>query len=399
LWLSGVSLEIRHEPLGVVLIIAPSNYPLFLPAAQMLQALVAGNAILLKPGEGGGPVARALAQHLAAVGLDVCLAQVLPETPAAAQAAIAAGVDKVLLTGSATTGAAVLAALAPHLTPAVMELSGCDAAFIQADADLDLVVQALTFSLRFNQSATCIAPRRVFVHHRLAAALAARLAQATRTMAPCTVAPAVAALVQEVVTEACTQGARHLTGRFSPDHTLTPIVVTEAAPTMRLLQSDLFAPVLALVPVHSDDEALAAAASCPYALGATVFGPQAAARALARRVRAGVVVVNDVIVPTADPRLPFGGRGRSGFGVTRGAEGLLELTAIKAVAVRRGRWRPHYEPPAPDDEALVRAYLAAAHGQTWYARMTAGLACLRALSQRQRPRDRRRVVTRHGNRR
>ena len=87
--------------------------------------------------------------------------QVLSETPAAAQTAIATGVDKVLLTGSATTGAAVLTLLAPHLTPAVLELSGCDAAFVRADADLDLVIRALTFSLRLNGGATCIAPRRV----------------------------------------------------------------------------------------------------------------------------------------------------------------------------------------------------------------------------------------------
>ena len=137
----------------------------------------------------------AFVQYLERVGLDRRLVQVLSER--LPQTAIATGVDKVLLTGSATTGAAVLTLLAPHLTPAVLELSGCDAAFVRADADLDLVVRALTFSLRLNGGATCIAPRRVFVARPLAAALESGLVRAVQAMAPCAVAPAVTALVRD----------------------------------------------------------------------------------------------------------------------------------------------------------------------------------------------------------
>jgi acyl-CoA reductase-like NAD-dependent aldehyde dehydrogenase len=381
-WLQRVTVEIRREPMGVVLLIAPSNYPLLLPGVQTLQALVAGNAVLLKPGQGGWPVACALAAHLEAAGLERGLLHVLPETPVAAHAAMAAGIDKVILTGSATTGAAVLNKLASHLTPAVMELSGCDAAFVRADADVDLVAQALQFSWRLYGSATCIAPRRVFVAPALAGVLEARLTRLANAMAPCAVAPAAAALVQELVAAACAEGARRLAGDFLPDGTMTPVLLTAATPAMRLLHTDLFAPVLALVTVRNDDEALAAAAQCPYALGATVFGAAAGARTLAYRVRAGVVLVNDVIVPAADPRLPFGGRGRSGFGVTRGAEGLLELTCIKAVAVRGGRWRPHFEPPRSQDVALFRAYIAAAHGGRLGERMRAAVVCLQGLGRR-----------------
>jgi acyl-CoA reductase-like NAD-dependent aldehyde dehydrogenase len=381
-WLWGGSLEIHRDPLGVVLIIASSNYPLFLPGVQAVQALAAGNAVLLKPGRGGSAAARALAHFLAAAGLDRRLLQVLPEAPAVAQAVIHAGIDKVLMTGAVSSGAAVLAELAPRLTPAVMELSGCDAAFVRADAHVQLVGRALAFALRLNGGATCIAPRRVFVARPLVARLETALTYAANAMAPCAVAPAMAARLQELVAEACAQGARCLAGDFLPEHRLTPVVIADAVPTMRLLQADVFAPVLALVPVNSDDDALAAAAQCPYALGATVFGQEVGARALAQRVYAGVVVVNDVIVPTADPRLPFAGRGHSGFGVTRGAEGLLELTHIKAVAIRRGRWRPHYEPPLPQDATLFRDYLVAAHGASLRGRVAAGLTCLRTLGSR-----------------
>jgi hypothetical protein len=98
---------------------------------------------------------------------------------------------------------------------------------------------------------------------------------------------------------------------------------------------------------------------------------QPTAHALAARINAGCVVINDLIVPTADPRVPFGGRHESGFGVTRGAEGLLELTVPKAVMTRTGRRRPHYEELSDSDAELFRHYLTAAHGARWSDRLKA----------------------------
>jgi acyl-CoA reductase-like NAD-dependent aldehyde dehydrogenase len=373
-----------------VLIIAPSNYPVFLAGVQLLQALTAGNAVLLKPGDGSSAAGVALTRICGAAGLDPHLIRVLPEAPTSVQDAIEAGVDKVILTGKAETGVAVLAELAPHLTPATLELSGCDAAFVREDADIDLAATALQYSLRLNGGATCMAPRRVFVARALANALETRLAHLVRQLPPFPVTPAMSSRVQHLVAEACSQGARHLSGTYCPDGAMTPVVLADAAPTMRLLQEDVFAPVLALVPVDDDVEALHAASCCPYALGATIFAEADTARRLASHIRAGVVVINDVIVPTADPRLPFGGRGRSGYGVTRGAAGLLELTAIKAITARSGRWRPHYEPLLCGDDSLFQTYIAAVHAASWRQRAAAWVACgrsLRARSQRGTPAD------------
>jgi acyl-CoA reductase-like NAD-dependent aldehyde dehydrogenase len=364
-------MEVRREPFGVILIIAPSHYPLFLPGVQTLQALAAGNAVLLKPGRDSQQVALAFVDLLGQAGIDPRLVRVLPETPAVAAEVIAHGIDKVILTGKTDTGAAVLAALAPKLTPATLELSGCDAAFVCADADIGLVVEALQFSLRFNAGATCIAPRRVLVQRTLADALETQLVQVVSQLEPSHVGANTSSRVQALVAEACQQGARQLTGAVFPNHTMTPVVVADASPTMRLLSEDVFAPILTLIRVNDLDEALSVAKRCPYALGATVFGHPATARVFAQRINAGVVVVNDVIVPTADPRLPFGGRGRSGYGVTRGAEGLLDLTVPKAIAVRHGRWRPHYAPSQPDDVSLFHAYITAAQAGSWPQRMAA----------------------------
>ena len=393
-WLGGVDLEIHREPHGVVLVIGPSNYPLSLPGIQTVQALVAGNAVLLKPGRAGHGAAAALATALAAAGLPEGLLDVLPERSECVRMALEVGVDKVVLTGSADTGREVLRELAPRLVPATMELSGCDAAFVRADADLDRATDALVFGLRLNGGATCIAPRRVFVDSRLAPQLATRLEGAVRSLPPTRVSPEVAGRARRLIEEALRLGARRLSGplrldNFRPDNFqadfFPPVVLVDVPREAALLSEDLFAPVLSLVSVSGDGEALALDARCPYALGASVFGAEAGARALARRIRAGVVVVNDMVVPTADPRLPFGGRGASGFGVTRGAEGLLEMTVPKALAVRarkRGRLR-HLEPPAPGDESLLRAFVAVGHGN-FTTRLRGAVALCRALVRRTR---------------
>ena len=177
LWLMGVDSEIHRDPLGVVLIIGPGNYPLLLPGLQVIQTLVAGNAVLLKPGVGGTVAAQALCELIVRAGFDPQLVTLLPETSAAARIAIEARPDKVIFTGSAATGEIILGQLASELIPATMELSGCDAVIICDDADMNLVVKALTFGLKINDGATCMAPKRVFISASRVTELEGRLAE------------------------------------------------------------------------------------------------------------------------------------------------------------------------------------------------------------------------------
>lgn len=395
-WLSGVRSEIRREPLGVVLIIGPGNYPLLLPGIQLIQALVAGNAVLLKPGVGGSFAARAFIEIIHRAGFDSHLVTLLPEAAEAARAAIEAGPDKILFTGSAATGEKILAQLAPRLIPATMELSGCDAVIIRADADLDLTVKALTFGLMLNNGATCMAPKRVFVHRSIATELEGRLAgsfprnsrgdealhspQKDQSL----LTSAATNHLRPLLEEAIAQGAHFITGGLLNEGSIqTPVILAGVTPSARLLREDIFAPVLALVTVGDDAEAIARANDCPYALGASIFSRnEDAARAVAASVNAGVVSINDLIVPTADARLPFGGRKRSGFGVTRGAEGLLELTTPKVVTVSRSKFRPAFEAPHPQDDAMFQAYLELTHGHGLGNRTRALFALFKSLSGR-----------------
>ena len=371
LWLWGVSAELRREPFGAVLVLGPGNYPLFLPGAQVIQALAAGNAAVAKPAPGCLAPMRALAESLRAAGLPDGVLAVLPDSVAAGSAAVATGFDRVVLTGSAATGRQVLRAAAERLTPCAMELSGSDPVFVLEGADIGLTAAALAYGLRLNGGATCIAPRKVFIRPDQAGplerALAGRLADAPAVAVPAPVLARLRALLEQ----AQATGAR-LSG-WPGEAATRPILVADALPDLELLRQDVFAPVLSIVPVPDEQAALAAAALSPYALGAAIFGPPEAARCLAARVRAGSVVINDLIVPTADPRLPFGGRGESGFGVTRGAEGLLEMTVCKTVLLRRGRFRPHLDARAEDAGALA-VLIGLLHGTP-----AARLAALRRL--------------------
>lgn len=394
LWLAGVRSEIHREPLGVILIIGPGNYPLLLPGVQLVQALAAGNAVLLKPGIGGTPAAQALVELVVRAGFVPHLVALLPESSEAARCAISARPDKVLFTGSAATGEIILEQLAPQLIPATMELSGCDAAIVRCDADLDLVVRALGFGLRLNAGATCMSPKRVLVHRGIATELEGRLAQNLcrrrgNEYRPSIHSPglrrsAATERLRPVLDDALARGAHLIAGEINADGSvILPIVLGGVSPSSRLVREDTFAPVLALVTVADDEEAVFRANDCPFALTASIFSrDESAARFLADRINTGAVTINDLIIPTADARLPFGGRGRSGFGVTRGAEGLLELTAPKVVTVSHGKFRPAFDSPRPGDEALFNAYFRLTHGRGLQSRWAALVSLIRSISRR-----------------
>lgn len=393
-WLWGNSVVLRPEPLGLVLVIGPSNYPLMLPGIQGLQAIAAGNSVLIKPAVHGTPSIRHLLTLAKSAGLPDGVLQVLPEEPEAAALAIRKGVDKVFLTGSANTGRVVSHELAESTTPCVMELSGCDAVFVLEDADLNLVSDCLLLGLTFNESQTCMAPRRVFVRdkqadelvrllkvkleNRVRSVLGQQQAQdgSSASTQPAGVrfpAPATRRdrMQEQLIAAAVQQGAELVVGSLaggSREDQVGVVVLDRVSSQMSIAQKDLFAPVLSVIRVESDSQALQENARCPFALCATVFGSSASCHELARRIPAGCVVINDMIVPTADPRVPFGGRLMSGHGKTRGQAGLLEMTHLKAIVATRRWFKPHLHQPTVADsdvlEQLIRLEHAASPLQT-----------------------------------
>jgi aldehyde dehydrogenase (NAD+) len=373
LWLTGVQTEVERPALGVVLVVGAGNYPLLLAGVQTVQALTAGNAVLWKPAPGTVVAADALRALLVECGLNPDLLTVLGPEVGSVTETIAAGVDHVVLTGSAQTGKAVMRQLAETLTPATMELSGCDVVFVLPGAELEHMVRAIGFGLRFNGSFTCMAPRRVFLvglSESEAGQVETRLAAMARELTPVPLPAKTEELLRGLIADARSHGAEIVldgllggSGDCEDSPGAGATLIYHATPAMQVLRADIFAPVLSVMRTSSVGEALAANGDCPYALTAAFFGPEREARKLAGKLRVGNVLINDIVIPTVDPRIAFGGRGRSGFGVTRGAEGLLAMTAPRTIQVQHGRIPFPYQTTGDEHLELFAGLAKALYGE------------------------------------
>ena len=167
IWLSGVDGEVRREPFGVVLVIGANNYPVFLVGVQMLQALAAGNAVLIKPAPRTKHIIEQVVEIARESGMDGVV-EVTDESRESALLAIEAEVDKVFFTGGSEAGNSVMHAAAEKAIPTVMELSGCDAFIVMASADLREAAAAVRFGLTLNNGRTCMRPARLLVEASVA---------------------------------------------------------------------------------------------------------------------------------------------------------------------------------------------------------------------------------------
>lgn len=380
-WMGRIGVQVTREPWGVVLILAPSNYPLFLPGVQIIQALTAGNAVLVKPAVGCEAVLHRFAQCIVAAGVPAELLQILDSSITAGQQTIAAGVDKVFLTGSADSGRAVLAQLSHSLTPATLELGGCDSVFVTESADLNRVAHCLAYALQLNGGATCIAPRRVFVNSAQDEPLCRQLVEAVRE-AQCSrpegyqIPVAVLKTLISATQQALREGGVLIYGEL-PDLPSTgatsvnirPLILRGVKPEMDVARVDLIAPIVSLLTVPNMRSAIEADRVCPYHLGASVFGAKTDAEVWSEQIRAGCVVVNDTLVPSADPRVSFGGCDQSGWGSTRGREGLLEMTRPKSICTRYGNWLPHLDRANAENESIMSALLTLLHSPNWHSKI------------------------------
>jgi acyl-CoA reductase-like NAD-dependent aldehyde dehydrogenase len=385
LFLWGQRDVVHRRPRGVVGIIGTWNYPFLLNGVQIVQALTAGNGVVWKPSEVAPQSAAVLAGLLTEFPPD--LVQTLPATREMGGALADADVDHVVFTGSEAVGRKLAAHLGGRLVSSTLELSGCDALFVLDDADIPLAAKAAWWAVTVNRGQTCIAARRVFVQRSRSDAFLDALRPMVEQTAPMRLA--LAGQVQQadrLVEAALAEKGRLLAGPMPggvDGQTCALRVVADARPEWAICQEASFAPLLAVLPFDSDRDALAMQQYCPFGLAASLFtGDVRRAQELASRLHVGMVAINDAIAPTAHPATPFGGRGASGWGVTQGVEGLLEMTVPQTVSVRPGKWRPHYDPPgstAMTRYETLRALLQFGHGRTWRQRWGALWGLWRAV--------------------
>lgn len=365
IWLWDCRDTLHHRPHGVVGLIATWNYPIFLTLVPVLQALTAGNGILWKPSEQTHRTAGVLSKLFKDAGYPDDIVIALPCTREAGPQLAEADIDLVHFTGSDRVGRTLASRLGERLIPSVLELSGCDAAFVFADADPTMAARCVWYGTTLNGGQTCMAIRRAFVHRSIQEAFVQQLRLLVQASPGAQLVTAgQREQMQRLVHEARERGAEVLTSAIGGD-TAATVLLNPPADVAAIWEAS-FCPLLSVLPFDTPEEALALHDRSPLALAGAVFSADAEmAEHFAASLPLGSVVINDVIVPTAHPATPFGGRRASGWGVTQGAEGLLQMTVPQVVSTRRGRFRPHVDSHLGQDPSarnVAQGILRLSHG-------------------------------------
>jgi acyl-CoA reductase-like NAD-dependent aldehyde dehydrogenase len=380
---------LEFDPQGVVAIISPWNFPFAIPMTELIPALVAGNAVLLKPSELTPATGALVGEMIDRAGFPKGLVQILQGGGEVGAAIIEAGPAKVFFTGSVATGRRIAEACASKLIPSVLELGGKDAMIVLADADLDVTSSAAVWGGFTNCGQACLSVERIYVEQSVAEKFTQLCVEKTKKLRLGSPADPEADIgpmiresqlkkVEQQLRDAEQRGARILTGGhrrsdLGPNF-LEPSVVTNVDHSMQLMREETFGPVLAIRSVASADEAVALANDSPFGLSASIWTRNARrGRELASRIRAGSVMINDVASYYGISEAPHGGSGFSGWGRTHSRLGLLEMVQVKYVDADR---LPLYAKPwwygySEDFAAAAGSVVELMFAPTWKRRLRA----------------------------
>ena len=341
-----------HHPKGVVGIIAPWNYPLSLAVTDAIPALIAGNAVVLKPDTQTTLTALRAVELMTEAGVPEGLVQVVVGDGPVVGTAIVDTADYVCFTGSTATGRLVAEQVGRRLVGASLELGGKNALYVAADADLDRAAEGAVRACFASAGQLCVSVERVLLHDEIADAFLDRFVARVRAMrlgtaldysADCgsLVSQRQLAVVTAHVDDARSRGARVLAGgRPRPDVGplfYEPTVLEGVTPEMACYAAETFGPVVSVYRVSSDEAAVARANEGEYGLNASIWTRDVArGRRLAARIKAGTVNVNEAYAAAwASVGAPMGGMRSSGLGRRHGAEGILKYTEAQNVTVQR----------------------------------------------------------------
>lgn len=339
--------SVRYQPMGVVGVIGPWNYPVYTPMGSIAYAMAAGNAVVFKPSELTPHTGRWLAEAWASLGAPHPVLQAVTGDGRVGEALCRAGVDKLAFTGSTATAKKVMAVCAESLTPIVVEGGGKDALIVDSSANIEAAADFAAFGAMGNAGQTCAGVERVYVVDAVADRFVAAL---TRRVENLSVGdgdgshygrmtlPRQVDIVRDQVEDAIARGGRAVVG--GPESIrapyVDPIVLVDVPEDSTAMSEETFGPTVVVNRIKDLDEGVEKANASKYGLGASVFTADAdAAERAAERLRVGVVTINSVLGFAAVGALPFGGVGDSGFGRIHGADGLREFSRVKSVARQR----------------------------------------------------------------
>jgi acyl-CoA reductase-like NAD-dependent aldehyde dehydrogenase len=344
--------RVVHHPRGVVAVIGPWNWPLLNNYGDCIGPLAAGNAVVLKPSEHTPMTSLRIAELARGAGIPDGVFQVIPGRGDVG-AALTAAADMIFFTGSAATGKRVAQTAAERLVPVVLELGGKSPMIVLADADLPRAAHAAVWSGFAHSGQVCVRTERVIVEAavadqfvELAAAEIARLRQAPPPLGQpdafdvdvgaITFAPQIERAEQQIA-DAVARGGRVVTGGarrkdLMPGQFFAPTLIADATPDMAVMREETFGPVLPVMRVPDAEAALRAANDSPMGLSGSVWSRDAGrASALARRLQAGSVCVNDALMNYFCVEAPLGGVKASGTGFRHGPEGLRQFCRLETI--------------------------------------------------------------------
>jgi aldehyde dehydrogenase (NAD+) len=348
---------VQYDPLGVVLVIGPWNYPLYLSLAPLVAAVAAGNCAVIKPSE-LAPATSALLARLLPQYVDAEAVRVIEGDAATTQELLAAGFDHVLFTGGTEVGKKIMAAAAPTLTPVTLELGGKSPVIVTADADIDVAARRIAWVKLLNSGQTCIAPDYVLADHRIVADLVDKIVANVRDFRADEVDPGLRIVNQRqfdrLVSLISTTDGKVVTGGRSDGATLRiePTLIVDPSPTDPVMADEIFGPLLPVLTVESLDQAVQFVNSRPKPLALYVFSSGQLGRDLIDRIPSGGAVVNHVAMHCLVPALPFGGVGASGMGAYHGKWGFETLSHRRAVLSKPARPDPRLVYPPYSQRAL-----------------------------------------------
>lgn len=337
--------RIVREPYGVIGIISPWNYPFSIPATESLAALAAGNTVVVKPSELTPLMALELASLLHGAGVPKDAFQVVVGDGVTGAALINSEIDKLIFTGSVQTGKRIAQAAATRLLPVVLELGGKDPMLVLDDADVEVASSGAVWGAFVNAGQACLSVERCYVHRSLYESFlqacvtkAKQLRVGDGMDAETDVGPMIherqVRNVEAQMDDAIAHGARVLCGGARVGQTTSnfyaPTVLADVTHEMRIMREETFGPVLPVMAFDSDDEAVQLANDSDYGLAASVWTrDRARGEALAARIHAGTVMVNDTVSCFGISEAPHGGVKSSGIGRTHGRYGLEEMVRVK----------------------------------------------------------------------
>jgi succinate-semialdehyde dehydrogenase/glutarate-semialdehyde dehydrogenase len=383
--------KLVREPYGVIGIISPWNYPFSIPAIETLGALLSGNAVVLKPSELTPLIAQELERLLMAAGLNPALMQVVIGEGPAGAALLDSPIDKLIFTGSVATGTRVAEAAARRLLPVVLELGGKDPMIVLDDANLEIATSGAVWGAFMNAGQTCLSVERCYVHRSLYEPFLekcrekiAKLRVGNGIDSEVEIGPMIherqLKIVEAQVSEAIDCGARLLAGgrrltELGPNF-YAPTLLADVTDNMRLMQEETFGPVLPVAPFETDEGAIQLANNSDFGLAASVWtGDSRRGEAMALRIKAGTVMLNDMISCFGIAEAPHGGFKRSGIGRTHGELGLQEMVQVKYVDVDLvpNVAKPWWFGYGKEYQEQMGGFVDFLFGRNWFAKVKGGL--------------------------